>query len=209
MVAAVGPDPPTAVLFDLGGVLVDPDLARLKDNVARLYQCSVDEVDRAVFASGLKEAHDEGAFDADTFCTRVDRALGGGVSAGRLVAAWCDIFTVRAETVSLLPHLAGRCRLFIASNTDPLHAGYLRDVHRWTDLFEDAWLSFEARVAKPDPAFFRGLLAAFGLTAEETALFDDRPDNVESAARLGLRAFRDDEQDDVVRGLRSLGLLPG
>jgi len=199
---------PTSILFDLGGVLVDPDLARVKRCLARVFERTVAEVDRVVFASGLKEAHDVGAVDADTFCSRIAAALGPEVSTARVAAAWCDIFTVRAETVSLLPYLASRCRLFVASNTDPLHAAYLRDTHRWTDLFEDAWLSFEARVAKPDPAYFEGLLEGLGLVAAETAFFDDRPENVASAAALGLRAIQVTGPDDVVRGLRTLGLLP-
>jgi len=208
MVAPMALDPPTSVLFDLGGVLVDPDLPGVKRCLARLFDCTVGRVDEVVFASGLKAAHDVGGVDPDTFCSRITAALGPEVSAARVAAAWCDIFAVRAETVSLLPYLASRCRLFVASNTVPLHAAYLRDTHRWTDLFEDAWLSFEAGVAKPDPAYFRGLLEGLGLAARETAFFDDRPENVESAASLGLRAFAVGRPEDVVRGLRALGLLP-
>lgn len=202
-----GLQPPRYVIFDLGGVLVDPDLPRLRRNLAALFRREVEAVDAAVFSSGLKEAHDLGALSPDEFHLRVCAGLDREVSAARFAAAWCDLFSERDEAVALLPELAGRCRLFVGSNTDPLHAGYLRDVYRWTDLFEDAWLSFEARTAKPDPAFLLGALAAFSLPAEHALFLDDRAENVAAAARLGLRTVHVTDRGAVARGLRREGLL--
>jgi len=200
-------EPPRYLIFDLGGVLVDPDLPRLKRNLAALFERDVETIDREVFASGLKEAHDLGEFGPDGFHARVCRALGKAVSAARFAAAWCDLFTERDEAVALLPVLAERCRLFVGSNTDPLHAGYIRDVYRWTDAFDEAWLSFEARVAKPDPAFLKGALTSFGLPADATLFLDDRSENVASASLLGLRTIHVTDPHAVARGLAAVGLL--
>jgi len=41
---------------------------------------------------------------------------------------------------------------------------------------------------KPDPAVFRGVLAAYGHPAERTFFADDRADNVASARALGITA---------------------
>jgi FMN phosphatase YigB (HAD superfamily) len=200
--------PVNAVLFDLGGVLVDVDLASLKRGLAQVYDCTPRRVDEAVFASGLKAAHDAGRLAPWDFHTRVNEALDRpDVQEIRFVAAWASCFVERAETTGLLPALARRCPLYVASNTDPLHAGFIRDVYPWTNLFTDAWLSFEAGALKPEPRFFSGLLEAFDLDPARTAYFDDKPDNVAAARNLGIRGFVVEGLDSVPAGLRSVGLL--
>jgi HAD superfamily hydrolase (TIGR01509 family) len=53
------------------------------------------------------------------------------------------------------------------------------------------WLSEEVGLHKPDPAFFRAALDAWGLASERVAYVGDRPDNdVGPARRLGMHAVR-------------------
>jgi len=201
--------PPTdlALLFDLGGVLVDVDLERAKGNLAHLLGTSPAAVDAGVFASGLKDGFDRGVLDADAFlATLLERFPSPDPpSAGRLAVAWCDLFQERPEATRLLPELAQRHALYVCSNTDPLHAGYILDSYPWSRHFQDAWLSFEAGVAKPDPAYFEGALAAFGLTPAGAVLLDDRAENIAAAAALGLHTIHVTSRDAVAEGLRGLG----
>lgn len=199
-----------AVLFDLGGVLVDVDLPALKAALAQVYMTTVERIDEAVFASGLKAAHDSGDLHPSEFHRQISKVLGRPeVQEIRFVAAWCGCFAERTAATDLLPGLAERAWVYIASNTDPLHAGYIRDVYAWTEVFSDAWLSFEAGVCKPDPRFFEGLLEGFGLEASRTAYFDDRADNVAAAQALGIRSFLVDGPGVVADGLRAIGLSEG
>lgn len=199
-----------AVLFDLGGVLVDVDLPGLKAGLAQVYMTTPERIDEVIFASGLKMAHDSGQLPPWDFHRLVSEALGKPeLREIRFVAAWCSCFTERSEATALLPALSERAWMYVASNTDPLHAGLIRDVYPWAGLFTDAWLSFEAGVLKPDPTFFTGLLEGFGLQAAQTAYFDDRPDNVAAAADLGISSFLVDHPGAVAAGLRAVGLLQG
>lgn len=199
-----------AVLFDLGGVLVDVDLPALKAGLAQIYLTTPERIDEAVFASGLKAAHDRGELPPWEFHRQINEALGRpDVQEIRFVAAWCACFTERAPAAALLPALAERAWIYVASNTDPLHAGFIRDVYPWAGLFTDAWLSFEAGVCKPDRRFFEGLLAAFELDPGRTAYFDDRPDNIAAARELGISCFVVDRPGAVEDGLRAVGLLQG
>jgi HAD superfamily hydrolase (TIGR01509 family) len=60
-----------------------------------------------------------------------------------------------------------------------------------TALCDDVWLSEAVRLAKPDPAFFRLALEAWGLAPDRVAYVGDRPDNDVAPARtLGLTAVR-------------------
>jgi HAD superfamily hydrolase (TIGR01509 family) len=56
---------------------------------------------------------------------------------------------------------------------------------------DDVWLSDAVGLAKPDPAFFRLALDAWGLPPQRVAYVGDRPDNdVAPSKRLGLFAVR-------------------
>lgn len=54
---------------------------------------------------------------------------------------------------------------------------------------------------KPDPRLFQVLLDRYNLKTEETVFVDDNPDNVEAAARLGMRAIQFISTDDLRRKL--------
>jgi HAD superfamily hydrolase (TIGR01509 family) len=56
-------------------------------------------------------------------------------------------------------------------------------------LFDAVYASHRMGLAKPDPEFYRFILKKEGCSAGETVFVDDRPENVESARSLGIRAF--------------------
>lgn len=57
-----------------------------------------------------------------------------------------------------------------------------------TDLTDQAYLSCEVGVAKPDPAIFRAALAGLEVRPEQTIFVDDRPANGAAAQDLGITA---------------------
>ena len=49
--------------------------------------------------------------------------------------------------------------------------------------------SCELGIVKPDPAIYRACLNALGCEAGRTLVFDDHPNNVEAARKLGMEAY--------------------
>ena len=56
----------------------------------------------------------------------------------------------------------------------------------WGDI-DGAVISYEVHVCKPQPKIYRLLLEKYGLVAQESIFFDDRPENVEGAIACGLQ----------------------
>jgi putative hydrolase of the HAD superfamily len=56
----------------------------------------------------------------------------------------------------------------------------------WLDEFEVKIWSCELGILKPDPAIYRACLDLLGCDAGRTLFFDDRPDNVRGACKLGM-----------------------
>lgn len=101
--------------------------------------------------------------------------------------AWCDIFDPWPEMESLAAEaLAAGHPVYLLSNTDAVHYQYLRQRVPLLDRFTGHHLSYEVRLAKPDPRYFETALARFGLAAGACTFVDDREDNCEAATALGI-----------------------
>lgn len=117
---------------------------------------------------------------------------------------WLTIEPV-AETRELVTTLrdAG-VRCYLATNQDEHRARHMHESLGYADLFDDTFYSYEMRVAKPDPAYFRAVLERLGLPAAEVLFIDDNAANVASAREAGLAAEQWHVDDGVVVLLRLL-----
>ena len=64
-------------------------------------------------------------------------------------------------------------------------------------LFDGVVVSSDVKMIKPDPAVYRHICQAYGLTPEECLFIDDRPENVEGAISMGMKAvvFQDNWEE--------------
>ena len=98
----------------------------------------------------------------------------------------------RLEFMQLLkPHY----RLFLLSNTDATHISYFehqvglsfsRDFY---NCFEKVYFSYELGLRKPDAICFQTVLAKHDLQPKHTLFIDDKKENTDAAAALGLSVW--------------------
>lgn len=116
---------------------------------------------------------------------------------------WLTIEPV-AETRELVTALRGAgVRCYLATNQDEHRGRHMHESLGYADLFDGTFYSYELRVAKPDPAYFRAVLDRLHLAAGEVLFIDDSAANVASARRAGLAA----EQWHVEHGVDVLQQL--
>jgi len=84
----------------------------------------------------------------------------------------------------------------IASNQEAIRARFMSRTLGYHALFDREYYSCDLGAAKPDPAFFRILLADGRLDPATTLFIDDRAENVAAAARAGFVAVRFALPDD-------------
>lgn len=200
----------TPVLLDLGNVLVRLRFDRGAEHLRRLAGHDHPALaDPASFFTGPRTwALGAGETDPRTFLAETARELGIDASHEQLAAAWIDIFDPWPEMVELASHVidAGH-PTYLLSNTDPLHFSVMRTFLPVLARFTGLHLSYEAGVNKPDPRFFAGAVARFGLDPAACAFVDDRPDNVTAAADLGIPGHVHDGDVEAVRAfLRGRGV---
>lgn len=204
-----GGRPLSAVVFDLGGVLIDWDPRHLY---------------RSLFAG------DEAAMESflATVCTPEWNARqDAGRPWGEAVAALVEEFPAEREmivayherwpemlggaiegTVEILAELqARRVSLYALSNWSAETFPVARDRYPFLTWFDGLVISGEERLAKPDPRLFRILLARHRLDPRSTAYVDDSAANVTVAAGLGMAALLFRGPGILRADLARLGLL--
>ena len=197
-----------AVVFDIGGVLVDWD-------PRHLYRTMFDDPEEMerflaeVCSPEWHAPHDRGVSTAES-CADLARRL--PEHADR-IWAWSS----RSEemvageipgTASIVEELveAGR-RCYALTNMEAETYPRRRERFAFFDLFEGVVVSGLEEVSKPELEIFRRLLERYALDARTTLFVDDNAANVEAAASLGMQTVRFESADLLRARLEELGLL--
>lgn len=197
----------TTVIFDLGGVLVSTHWDRLTGPVSELTGLTPERVMEDIRRGDPYNRFMRGEIGPHDFWRQFNRQFGLGLSEDELKALWTGIIVNKPDVDHIVRALAGRFRLSLGSNTDPLHYARGREVQPVQDLLDEAVLSFEIGVCKPDPAFFQRALEVLSAQAGETVLIDDVTENVEAARTLGLAGIVYGSPGQLEADLSALGLL--
>lgn len=97
--------------------------------------------------------------------------------------------------LDFLQSLKGKYRLFLLSNTDKIHIDHFehkvgmsfsRDFY---NCFEKVYFSYEMKVRKPDVESFRQVINRHDLSPKRTLFVDDKIENTDAAASLGLEVW--------------------
>jgi 2-haloacid dehalogenase len=202
------PQPIDAVVFDLGGVLLEWDPRNL---YRKLFD---DEAEMERFLSEIctlewHAAHDRGVPMLES-CVELAAAH---PDQAELILAWAR----RSEemvagpiqgTVEILRELrqAGvRCYALtnMEAETYPLRLAR----YPFMTWFDGTVVSSAEGVAKPDEEIFRRLLDRFGLDPRRTVMIDDSARNLESAAELGMTPIEFRSPEQLRERLEELALL--
>jgi glucose-1-phosphatase len=202
--------PIRAVLFDLGGVLLDIDFHRALDAWAPHSRLAPERLRAAFRFDEHFHGHETGALDDEGYFGHLRQVL----------ALDCDLPAVQAgfnailvgeieETVQLLEAIRQRVPCYAISNTNPAHlAEIARLFPRFLGRFRRVFASHQIGERKPHPAAFDFVLREIGVPAAQVLLFDDLPANVEAAQALGVQAVLVRRPEDVREALVASGVLP-
>lgn len=97
--------------------------------------------------------------------------------------------------LEFLQSLKGKYRLFLLSNTDEIHISHFE--HRegmsfsrdFYNCFDKIYFSYEMGIRKPDIEVFKLLINKHELSPKRTLFVDDRKDNTDAAASLGMEVW--------------------
>ena len=199
--------PIEAVVFDIGGVLLDWDprhlYRRLVDDEEELERFLA-EVCTPAFNAELDAGRPFDEACAALAAEHPDQA--------ELVHAWArqaDMIRGEVEgTAALVDRLAAReVPRYLLTNMPRWVFDERRAAYPVLQRFDGAVVSGDEGVLKPDPAIFQLLVDRFGLLPATTLFIDDSPVNVEGARAAGFVAHHFTDADALERELVALALL--
>ena len=197
-----------AVVFDLGGVLIDWDPRHLYRKLLA-DEAAVEEFLATVCTPEWNAELDRGRPFAEGVAELVERHPEHAAAIAAYHERWPEMVAGDIPgTVEVLAELrAAGVPLYALTNWSAETFAITRGRFEFLEWFDGLLVSGEERVTKPDPAIFQLLLDRFGLDPEETVFVDDSPANVAAARRLGIDAVRFTGHDQLRRELAARGLL--
>jgi putative hydrolase of the HAD superfamily len=202
----------STVVFDFGNVLGFFSYQRAAEQVARHAPAGVtlDQILTFLDDSDLEAAFESGLISSNEVLSRLRRRFNLQGSDEELTLAIGDMFTPNHEVCALIPHLHGRYRLMLLSNTNDIHfRHYCRQFAEVLDRFDSLVASHLVGVRKPDPRIYHHAREQAGCPASECLFIDDLPANIEAARACGWQGILYRRGDDLRRLLLQAGVALG
>lgn len=196
-----------ALLFDLGGVLIDIDFKQALRIWAAISSLSFDEL-QEVFQHDLAyQRHETGEISAKEYFDGLRTSLQLDGSDQQIAAGWNAILVGEiTETVNAVRKARAKYPCYLFTNSNPTHQALCRS--RFPDVmaaFDRIFVSSDIGLRKPERAAFEFVAREIGVPAGSILFFDDLPENVTGALDAGLLAVHVRGAADVQDALRRLG----
>ena len=184
-----------AVIFDMGGVLVDLDIEDCKKTFKELLGYNdIDTIIDACHQKGIYGDLEEGKLSADEFRSIVLAGSRPGASPEQVDEAMSHILVDIAPYKSaMLKRLSEKYELYMLSNNNPICLPYSRKMFEEAgvpleNIFRKCFFSFDMKALKPSETFYKEVISQIGLPAEQMLFIDDSMKNVEGSVAAGLPA---------------------
>jgi putative hydrolase of the HAD superfamily len=183
--------PKRTVLFDLGNVFIRVDMSRFVVALSEVLGSGSENRIRYFFReSPLLVQFEKGEIDSEHFYRQIRKTLHGDFTYDFFRETWNDVFDPVPLMIDRLPFLKTRYTLVLVSNTNPLHIDHCMSRFPFFSHFDQMFFSHHVGLMKPQPEFFRMVLARVGLEPSECVFIDDSPENVRAAGCEGIPAYR-------------------
>lgn len=198
-----------AIIFDLGGVLVDWNPNYVFDQMftdekkkQHFFEhiCTPDWNEKQDAGRSLHEAtqellvkHPDWKDYIEAYYGKWEEMLGGPIH----------------DTVSILKKLKekGHYKIYALTNWSAETFPIALDKYDFLHWFDGRVVSGEEKMRKPFPEFYSLLLERFGLKPEETLFIDDNLRNAKAAEEMGIRTIRFENASQLEKELKLLGVL--
>jgi HAD superfamily hydrolase (TIGR01509 family) len=186
-----------AILFDLGGVLIDIDYHATEKAFEKLGVADFKARYTQFAQNALFDRFECGEISEQHFINLLLPYAQTGTSPNQVVAAWnAMIGAFPQRKIALLNQLKNQqIPLFLLSNTNALHIVEVsRALKKVSDValgtyFQQVFLSHEIGKRKPHPETFLWTCNQMGFAPKDVLFIDDSPQHIEGAQAAGLQTY--------------------
>jgi FMN phosphatase YigB (HAD superfamily) len=196
----------TAIVFDLGNVLVDFDYSIAARRVAARSTQPPENLDAFLSSSPALIQFETGLITRQAFFEQVRNVAGFLGNIEEFGKMFADIFTEISPMIALHAKLRRRgFKTYIFSNTNDLAIEHIRRNFPFFQNFDGYILSYEVQAMKPDAPIYQALEQMVGKHGDEIIYIDDRAENIASGAAHGWRTILHESPEQTHAALNSFG----
>lgn len=200
------PENVDALLFDLGGVVIEIDFERVFQAWSAASGVPASRLRSRFQADSFYERHERGEITAEAYFGSLRASLAIDLSNSQFEAGWNAIFKGEVPGIAaVLRQLQGRIPLYVFSNSNRTHQAFWSKQYAHTlNAFQRIFVSSDIGRRKPEPGAFAAVLSEIAVPPQRILFFDDTQENVEGARRAGMRAIHVKSPADVKGALGAL-----
>lgn len=186
-----------AIIFDLGGVILNIDYQRTAKAFKELGLTNFDELYTQLQQNDLFDAYETGQITTADFITAIQAISPIALSSEAIVAAWnAMLLDLPAHRLETIQQLRAPYKVFLYSNTNALHElAFNKTVCECMQtptlapFFDKVYLSHTIGFRKPNKEGFELILKENNLNPATTLFIDDSPQHIAGASSLGIQTY--------------------
>jgi FMN phosphatase YigB (HAD superfamily) len=192
------------IFLDLGGVLYGLDYRGVLRRFCRRCSKRREELENLLYDMDLYRSFESGSISSREFHRTVIDRLKCRLEFEEFSSIWNSLLVKRKSMFRLAHGLKERVGLLFLSNTNEINASFIDpDIREITDKIV---YSHVVGFMKPDPRIFEEALRLSGAAPERTLFVDDRKENLEGAAMLGIGTHHFVNRRSLLRALKAYEL---
>jgi len=196
---------PSAVIFDLGKVLLDFDYGKVATRMLTYCDLPRERIIEALNQSPLLHRYETGLMSTNDFFREVKNVSNFCGQFSDFEKVFGDIFTPIPEMIDLNTRLRSReVPTYIFSNTNELAIKHIRETYPFFANFTGYIFSYEHHSMKPDPGIYQALEQTTKSGGAELLYIDDRLENIEQGAARGWRTIHHTNHRETVGEIERL-----
>lgn len=198
----------SAVIFDLGRVLIDWDITQsIWDMIREEVGPTGDPGPRRRDWERLYAELATGRLTAEEFYQKLKDQVAIQVDYDQFVKSWCEIFFPMPGMDELFAEVEKRVAVGLLSDTDPIHWDYLPPLYPFLKRINNPTLSFEIGFMKPAPEAYLTAARNVGFPPRQCFFTDDKQENIDGARKVGMDAELFTDAEALRRQLEARGII--
>lgn len=186
-----------AIIFDLGGVIINLDYKKTEEEFKRLFGTDFSEIYSKQSQTDIFNKLETGHISEKQFVEAMQKSSKTEIESQAIISAWnAMLLDIPKERIELLEKIGKEKRIFLLSNTNEIHKKafdkIVLETHKMEGLepfFEKAYFSHLVGMRKPHTEIFEFVIKENKLNPQKTLFIDDSPQHIEGAIKAGLNAY--------------------
>lgn len=199
-------NPVQALLFDLGGVVIDIDFNLVFSSWAIYSDRSIEEIQSKFSFDHFFEEHERGEIDAPYYFNSLRKTLGINISDSQFEEGWNSIYKGEISGISrLLRSAKEKLPIYAFTNSNRTHEKvWSKRFSEILSLFQSVFNSSDIGKRKPEPEAFQIVADSIGFKLNQMVFYDDSIENIIGAKNVGLRAVHVKSISDIEESFKDI-----